>query len=152
MIYRVFNNHTDATETVLLLIKWLVFSILKNGIDQIPGDIKEEFKRAEFCSKWMINITTPWSRSAEHRNDVVAEKAVTRNCRSFRGRWQVQATLYPSSFTPVAPLGGPRAKTTPVCTRSAGCTWKSSMEVLACGYKNWVGNRVDPRGPEPTSK
>lgn len=38
---------------VFLMIKWLVFIILKTGINQILAYIKEELKRAEFWSKLM---------------------------------------------------------------------------------------------------
>lgn len=70
-----FKTQTGAPEA-LPLIKRLASRTLKNGIDQVLGCIKEEFKRAAFCSfrfffflggmsKLMTNVTTSPSRSAE---------------------------------------------------------------------------------------
>lgn len=44
-----FKTQTGAPEA-LPLIKRLASRTLKNGIDQVLGCIKEEFKRAAFCS------------------------------------------------------------------------------------------------------
>lgn len=49
VIYRCLNNQRGARKMVVLLIKRLVFCILK--LDQILGSIKTACKRAEFYSK-----------------------------------------------------------------------------------------------------